>query len=219
MLEVVLNSMESVVAKLSAIVGVVALILVYLFRVFGLYERHWSRRRLRTLKELRSVEGLPGKLLRFVDDALYLEGYRIVSGIRASRAKVDFLLQVASTGSWTSWQIRQIARYIVVSSENPNPELRITRWETVGAYIMLVVGWGIFLLGIVLGVAVALKGGSLGTLLLGFALIFAYAVVGAVVRSGFDSYKVARMFGRYLENHPELLCAEEINGNDNPGHG
>ncbi|NVZ64384.1 hypothetical protein HX867_19980 [Pseudomonas gingeri] len=204
-----LAQINGTVAALTAVVGVVVLTLTSFFKIFSLYDRHWSRRHHKILKELRALETSHSPFTHYLDEAIYLESYRIASGIRANKMKADFLLRLALIGHWNRWQIRQIARFLVVSPQMPPLTLRISRWDVAGARLSLSLGLLIMVVGAVLGFAVMVKGTTLGSFYAGIGLEIAFTVVAALVMSNYNTYKVARQFKEYANDHPEIFGNEE----------
>jgi hypothetical protein len=198
-------------------VGVIVLTLSSFFKVYSLYDRHWSRRHHKILRELRAVDTSQSPFTRYLDEAIYLESYRIASGVRANRIKADFLLRLALIDHWNHRQIRQIARFVVVSPESPKPMLRFTAGDIASALASLFIGMIIMAIGCMLGFAVALKGSTLGAYCAGGGLIFVFFIDAALVMSNYNSYNVARRFSVYMNDHPEILDdGEHVSSQERP---
>jgi hypothetical protein len=211
------NTVAAVGALVSTLVGVIVLTLSSFFKVYSLYDRHWSRRHHKILRELRAVDTSQSPFTRYLDEAIYLESYRIASGVRANRIKADFLLRSALTGHWNHRQIRQIARFVVVSPESPKPALRITAWDTAGARASLFIGMIIMAIGCMLGFAVAVKGSTLSAYCAGGGLVFVFIIDAALVMSNYNSYNVARRFNVYMNDHPEIFDdGEHVSSQERP---
>ncbi|VVP87292.1 hypothetical protein PS925_01056 [Pseudomonas fluorescens] len=209
MLQDILTQTNSTVAAVTAVVAVIVLTLTSFFNIVSIYERDWSRRHHKILTELRAVETSQGQFTRYLDEAIYLESFRIASGVSANRSKADFLLRLALIGHWNRWQLRQIARFIVVSPERSTPTLKITAWDTVSARFSLYFGIFFMALGAILGFIVMMKGATIGAFYAGMGIEIAFVVVAAFIMSGYNKYKVARRFQEYLKNNPQILCNEE----------
>jgi hypothetical protein len=211
MLQDLLTQTNSTVAAVTAVVGVIVLTLTSFFNIVSIYERDWSRRHHKILTELRLVETSQKHFTRYLDEAIYLESFRIASGVSANKLKADFLLRLALVGHWNRWQLRQIARFVVVSHDRPTPIFRITAWDTASARLSLSFGIFFMALGAVVGFTVMMKGATTGAFYAGMGIEVAFILVAALIMSGYNKYKVARRFKEYLKNHPEIL------GNEEPG--
>lgn len=205
MLQEILTQFNTTWTAVAAVVSVLCLVPTRAIKLLHLYDSHLGRRQYRILKELRDGESAQSPYAQYLDDALYLESFRIASGIRADRTKADFLIRLARTGHWNNWQIRQIARFLWVTPEQPRLTLRVTTPETAGAYFAC--GLGFFLMGIgcISGLAIMLKGGTVGAFLAGAGVEVMYIFLAALIMSPYNSYRAARRFQKYLENHPEIL--------------
>lgn len=208
MLQEILSHLNSAAATATALVGLIMLVVVSFFKVFTLYDRRWSRRFLEKLKDLRAAEAVEGPLSRYLDDAIFLEAYRIASGIRTNRVNADLFIQIALMGRWNRYQVQQIAKYIFILPENAQPKFKITRSQTVGAFFSL--GLGVFFLatGGILALGMVLQGISADStyaVFAGFAVELAFLLFAALIMSSYNSYSIARSFERYVKGHPEVL--------------
>lgn len=132
MLQEILAQFNTTWTAVAAVVSMLCLVPTRAIKLLHLYDSHLGRRQYRILKELRDGESAQSPYAQYLDDALYLESFRIASGIRADRTKADFLIRLARTGHWNNWQIRQIARFLWVTPEQPRLTLRVTASETAG---------------------------------------------------------------------------------------
>lgn len=189
----------------AAVVGVLCLVPTKAIQLLHLYDSHLARRQYKLLKELRAAESSETLYAQYLDDALYLESFRIASGVRADRSKADFLIRLARTGHWNHWQIRQIARFMWVPPEQPRLTLRITAVEAAGAWFARLVGFFFLIIGCISGLTIMAKGGSFGAFLAGMGAEVMFIIGAALVSSPFNSYRAARRFQKYLEIHPEIL--------------
>lgn len=171
------------------------------------------------LKELRAAESNEGPFARYLDDAIYLESYRIASGVRANRRKADLLVRIAALGYWNFFQIRQIAKFVITTPEMPVPTFRITAWQVASARFSLAFGIFLMAMGGILAFSVMLKGAALGSvcaIFAGLGVEIAFIIAAALVMSSYNTYKIARKFEEYVKGHSEILsekCNEAIQGN------
>ncbi|WP_264312411.1 hypothetical protein [Pseudomonas putida] len=204
------------ITEIAAVCSVIYLAWTRLSKSVSLYDGHWTRRRHKLLKELRADETAQGPYARYLDEAIYLENYRIVSGVRTNKRKADLLVKLALLGHWNSWQIRQIARYLHVSPEHPEPRLRITGSDVAGAWISLIFAWCLLAVGAVVGVAVMYQGASINAVFLGLFQVLIFTFSAGIVMFGRESYRVACRFQKYLEDHPETLHDDASPSLDSP---
>lgn len=189
----------------AAVVGVLCLVPTKAIQLLHLYDSHLARRQHKLLKELRAAESSESLYAQYLDDVLYLESFRIASGVRADRTKADFLMRLARTGHWNHWQIRQIARYLWVTPEQPRLTLRITAVETAGAWSARLVGFFLMIIGSISGLMIIAKASSFGAFLGGMGAQAMFIIGAALISSPFNSYRTARRFQKYLETYPEIL--------------
>ncbi|MDH0760037.1 hypothetical protein N5C70_25585 [Pseudomonas juntendi] len=192
-------------AAVAAVVGVLCLVPTKAIQLLHLYDSHLARRQYKLLKELRAAESSESLYAQYLDDSLYLESFRIASGVRADRAKAEFLMRLARTGRWNHWQIRQIARYLWVTPEQPRLTLRITAVETAGAWSARLVGFFLMAIGCICGLIIMAKASSFAAFSGGMGAQAMFILGGALISSPFNSYCTARRFQKYVETHPELL--------------
>ncbi|HDS1736877.1 hypothetical protein [Pseudomonas sp. BP8] len=210
MLEFFKSQMDSGIGTAVAVIGLIALAAKSAFNIFALYDEHWSRRYYKKLKELHAAESSDGPLRKYLDDALYLEAFRIASGLSTNKITVDYLKRVAKGGRWNRHQIKQISKFLAIRSGAPTPTFVITGWQTAGARFSLLITAFFIGLGLFFGVGVAISGAvTLSGVLAGFSVEIAFIVAAAWIGIPYSDYKVARAFEAYLEKHPEILAESE----------
>lgn len=205
MLQEIMTQFNSNWTAVAAVASVLWLVPTRAIKLLHLYDSHLGRRQHKILKELRAAESAQSPYAQYLDDALYLESFRIASGIRADRTKADFLIRLARTGHWNNWQIRQIARFLWVTPEQPRLTLRVTAFDTAGAFFTCVLGFFLMGIGGISGLAIMLKGGTLGSFLAGAGVEVMFIFLAALTMSPYNSYRAVRRFQKYLETHPEIL--------------
>lgn len=174
-------------------------------KAFELYSNHFMHKRYKRLKELRSNEVAETPFKRYLDDAIQLEAFHIAAGVRASPLKAAALLQLSQLGYWDREQIRQVAKFLILTPERPMPYIRIRRSDVIGAWIGMLVAIGFITTGAILGLAIMLKAGPPFGILIGGGLVFAFFCGGALFATGYNEYKNAKRFEQYLGSHPETF--------------
>lgn len=200
---------NSLTGSITTLTGAVALAITHFFKIFSLYEQNLSRRTLKALKELLATKSDNERFNTYLREAIFLEGYRIASGIRANRPKANFLIKLSETGHWNTYQIKKIAKFVITTTESPTPIFRITRLETAEAWLSLLFSLIILTVCSLMGVSLIFKGVSLSSVypaLAGFGIVLASFITSAWVKSNYDTYQIAREFNDYMTAHPEVLC-------------
>lgn len=205
MLQEIMAQFNSTWTTVAAVVSALYLVPTSTIKLLQLYDSHFGRRQYKILTELRAGESGQSSYAQYLDDALYRESFRIASGIRAGRKKADFLIRLALTGLWNEWQIRQIARFLWVTPEQPRLTLRVTKSDTWGAFFSCGVGVFLMAIGGVFGLTIMLKGGTIGAFLAGAGIEVMFIFLAASIMSPYNSYRAVRRFQKYLEIHPEIL--------------
>lgn len=212
MLELFKLQVEIVAGIATGVIGLFVLVFTGFFSVFSLYQRNWSRRFHRKLVELRGSGGSQTVLADYLEEEIYLEKYRIASGVRTNRVTADALMRLAATGHWNRYQIQAIAKFIKLSPEMPAPEFKITVWQSANAFLSWMVGCFLVLVGSILAVAVLIMGVMEGELeavfaiFLSLALMVVFTLGAAFAMSHYQSYCIYRKFGKYLEQYPEVFA-------------
>ncbi|MDD1016074.1 hypothetical protein [Pseudomonas rubra] len=205
MIQEIVAQFNSGWAAAAAFVGMLFFLPTRAIKLINLYDSLLVRRQYKILKELRAAESSQSPYAQYLDDAIYLESFRIASGVRADRTKADFLIRLARTAHWNNWQIRQIARFLWVTPEQPRITLRITAHETTAAWSVCVFGFLFMGIGCITGLAIMLKGGTFSAFLAGAGVEVMFIFGAALIMSPYNSYRAARRFQKYLETHPEIL--------------
>ncbi|NWD74966.1 hypothetical protein HX890_12710 [Pseudomonas gingeri] len=208
MLDGFLSQINSTTSTAAAVIGLIYLAVTHFFKSFHLYDRHWSRRRHKLLMELRAAKNTEGLLAHYLDEAIFLESYRIASGVRTNRLKSEFLMRLAAIGHWNNYQIRQIAEFVVTSPEQPVPTFQIPTWQVVSARVSLFFGIFLLVLGCILTVFMIFKGatsGAIHTIFAAYGVETVFIIAAALVMSKHNTYTTARKFGDYVNEHPEIF--------------
>lgn len=205
MLEQIQSFSNSSSAIVTAIAGVVVILITALVKALEFYDSHFVHKRYKRLKELRSDRVAESPFTTYLDDAIQLEGFHIASGIRASSVKAAALLKLTQLGLWDRKQIRQVAKYLVITPENPTPFVRIRRSDVIGAWVGMLAAMIFMAVGAILGIAVMLKAGPPYGLFIGLCLVFTFTCGSALFATGYNEYKNAKRFEQYLSAHPETF--------------
>lgn len=205
-MELLRSEIGIVVKVATAVVGLLALAITTFFKSFSLYDQHWSRRHHKVLKDLRAAETNDTPFTCYLDEEIKLESFRIASGVRANRAKADFLIRLAALGHWNRYQIKQISKFVVTTPEEPCPTFRITGWDVAGARLALLSTVVLTAMGLVLGLGVMIKGADTHYgVFAGFGVEIAFVLAAALVLSSYTTYRIALKFEAYLRENPEIL--------------
>ncbi|MBI6976437.1 MULTISPECIES: hypothetical protein [Pseudomonas] len=205
MLEQIQSFSNSSSAIVTALAGVVVILITALVKALEFYDSHFVHKRYKRLKELRSDLVVESPFTTYLDDAIQLEGFHIASGIRASSVKAAALLKLAQLGLWDRKQIRQVAKYLVITPENPTPFIRIRHSDVIGAWAGMLVAMIFMAVGAILGIAVMLKAGPPYGFFIGLCLVFTFTCGSALFATGYNEYKNAKRFEQYLSAHPETF--------------
>lgn len=209
MFQELIAEFSNTLTSIAAIFAVICLVPSRAFKLLQLYDNHGARRHYKLLKELRTAENLGDPFANYLDEALYLESFRIASGVQANRLKADFLVRLALTGQWDRRQIRQIARYLVTRPGQSKLTLRIKSSDAIGAWLSRILGVTIVLGGSGVGLAVMLKGNSFSAFLAGMGIQTLFIVGAVLITSPHDSYYTARRFQLFMKDHLEFQVAED----------
>lgn len=202
MLEQILSFSSVSYAIAVAWVGTLLVLLKVMERIFGLYEKHVLLKRHRRLQELRNGERGESAFTHYLDQAIRLEGFRLVSGVRTSPLKAEALMQLCRQGYWDEQQIRHVAKFLVLSPEQSSPSIRINRSDVIGAWLGLIVATLFFSVGAFTGLSILLKAPGPTTFFVGVGLMVAYGGGSGLLARGFIQYKNAQRVAQWLRDHP-----------------
>lgn len=169
-----------------------------------LHERYFVRKRHKRLQELRGSIN-EGAFTRYFDEAIELEAFRIEFGVLVCQKKARILLKLMEQGYWDYIQIRNVARFLIVTPDQPVPIIKITQADRVGAWTGLVVGVLTIFGGGALWVAISLISQSLYAYLAGAGLFCMCTLASVLFASGYGRYKNAQSVKNYLFLNPEFL--------------
>lgn len=220
MLELLKSQLDTGIGIATAVIGLFVLTVRSLFNILSLYDRHWSRRHHKILKELRTGEVEASDFAMYLDNAIYVEGFRIASGISANKITADYLLSLAEVGYWNRHQIKQISKFVALAPDARIPIFCITVWQTASARFSLCFSVFLMLLGGLFGFGVMTKGaGSPTSIFTGFGLEIAFVLAALWIGTPYHSYKIARAFEAYLKQQSDITTENEAqctNTSDGP---
>lgn len=208
MLELMKSQIDTGIGLATAVIGLIALAITSFFKIFSLYDKHWSRRNLKALADLRTTRIDDSSFEKYLDETIFIESFRIASGIRGNRRKVDYMLRLAAVGHWNRHQMLQISKFVETTAQAPEPVFRITRWQVAGARISLAFTILLMAMGFLIALGVMLKRPeTLSGIAAGFSIEIAFIIAAALVGTSYNTYKIARNFENHLKKHPEIaIC-------------
>ena len=176
-----------------------------------LHENHFVRKRLKNLKESRAIIPSEGPFTKYFDDAIQLEAFRIEFGIRACRLKALALLKIAELGYWNHIEIKRLARFLVISPNEPSPIIRITPADRIGAWFGLGAGVFFIIVGAAFWISITLTSKTIYAYAAGAGLFCAFTFAAGLFASGYGRYKNALRVQDYLQSNPEAFSSPSTN--------
>lgn len=188
-MEGLMDQLEQLKTALSAISPELSLTAAVIFAVIGkaifslkraidFHNEYFVKKRIKRITELQILikEGRP--LTRFLDQTLETEAFRVGSGITASPAKMNALIEIHDSGLWTVSQLRSASRHLVIEANTRKASIKLTTADRVSAWASL--GLSVFLLIMGSGYFVSLAltktwvGFVVGTLIFGLFVMVAH---------------------------------------------
>jgi hypothetical protein len=177
-----------------------------LTNAIDLHESYFVRKRQKRLKDSRASITIEGPFTHYLDEAIQLEAFRIEFGIRVGRLKALALLKIFELGYWDHIQIKNVARFVVVTPDSPSPSIQISRTARVGAWLGLGSGVVTIIVGAASWISIALVGRTFYAYLAGLGLFCAFTVAAGIFATGYGRYKNALGVQDYLRTHPETFA-------------
>lgn len=189
--------------SMTVIFAVLGKIIFSLRRVMDFHSEYFVKKRTKRIAELQPLfkEGRP--ISQFLDQSLESEAFKISSGITASPAKMNALIEIHDSGHWTISQLRNASRHFVIDPTTQEASFKITTADKVFAsasliftLLILAIGSGYFVL---LAFTKGLSGFTLGAVIFFISTIFSYSIA-----YDFRAYRAAKKIGAYLkQSHVE----------------
>lgn len=186
---------------MAAILGVIAKVILSLRRTLDFHDEYFVKKRIKRIAELKGLVK-EGPLTQFLDQSLEIEAFRIDTGITASPAKMNALINIHDYGLWTTAQLRGAARHLVVDKSTLKATIKITQADRVAAIASIIFSLILLLAGASYFVALAFTKSLLafvvGAMLFGFFLL-----IGYLISYDYRAYRIASRVKSYLEKHSE----------------
>jgi hypothetical protein len=115
------------------------------------------------------------------------------------------LLKIFELGYWDHIQIKHIARFLVITPDQPSPKIEISTFDKVGAWSGLCVGIVTIIAGGAIWIGVTLEGKSFYAYLAGLILFCAFTMAAVLFSSGYRRYKNALSFQTFLGAYPDIF--------------
>lgn len=197
----VLTSGYALIAMLLGSLALLGKMLTTLIKAVGVHEKYFFDKRVSRLRFLREGVQTNQDLIKYLDNAIELESFRVASGLSTSAANMTILIQLSNRGRWSRSQIKTLARFLMTPQGSTTPEICITKLDKVGAGLGLVSGFFLLLLGLFYFLWLTYSGVNFG-LLLGVLVYGAFIVAARLFLTDFINYLVAKRALAYLELHP-----------------
>lgn len=219
MLQDALEFFSSGQAITAAVVGIVVVLikaLTMLGRVMDFHDKHFVEKRYKRLRELRSHTTEDGALSQYLDSSIKLEAFRIAFGVRVSSLKAAALATLGNLGYWDREQLRQLAKFVVISPEQPIPIVRIRLSDMIGAWFGFIVGLFLVVVGGILSIALTINVPPYG-FFIGLLPLVSLSLGGIFAASEFGHYRNAQRLQRYLLANPTTFGRVEDNSMEPEG--
>jgi|SRR5690606_6874087 len=189
--------------SVAVIVAVLGKIIFSLRRALDFHNEYFVKKRIKRITELQPLIEEARPLRRFLDQSLETEAFKVASGIIASPAKMNALIEINDTGLWTVSHLRNASRHLVVNTTTLKASIKITIADKASAWaslfftlFLLVVGSGYFVL-------LAITKSFLG-FILGAFIFFVFVIVAYSIAYDFRAYRAARHIEAHLkERHTD----------------
>lgn len=117
----------------AAILAMLLRAAAHLYRTMDLHDKHFVRKRLTRLRDIRSNATNP-EFTRYLDGAIELEMFRIASGVSTSRLKMEYLLQLDRSGRWSRFQLRSLSKFLAIEPGRETPYLSVSVLDRISAW-------------------------------------------------------------------------------------
>lgn len=206
LLQSLVNSGYSIFVAVAAMLTVFLKIVAHITKAMDWHDQRFVRKRLSCLKDVRSG-ATSARLVKYLDDAIELEMFRIASGVSTSRSKMQYLLQLDETGRWSRMQLQSLAKFLALQPGSETPVLSVTFLDRLSAWIsgistLLTLALGVgYLTELVLTGALLMW--ALGLLLFGLAMLLA-----RYLATDFIDYVIVKRAQRYLSWQSQISAPD-----------
>ncbi|MBD8682340.1 hypothetical protein [Pseudomonas sp. CFBP 13719] len=206
LLQSLVNSDYSIFVAVAAMLTVFLKIVAHITKAMDWHDQRFVRKRLSCLKDVRSGAA-SARLVKYLDDAIELEMFRIASGVSTSRSKMQYLLQLDETGRWSRMQLQSLEKFLALQPGSETPVLSVTFLDRLSAWIsglstLLTLALGVgYLTELVLTGATLMW--ALGLLLFGLAMLLA-----RYLATDFIDYVIVKRAQRHLSWKAQILAPD-----------
>lgn len=186
---------------LAVIVGAIGKAIFSLKGALDFHNEYFVKKRIKRITELKALIKEDRPLAGFLDQSLETESFRVDSGITASPAKMNALIEIHDTGLWTIPQLRNAARHLVIDSHTLKASIEITKADIFGAWASMVFAILLVILGAGYFVALAVAKDLLG-FLVGAAIFGTFVMVAHLVAQDYRAYQMALRMDAQLKIAP-----------------
>jgi hypothetical protein len=201
-----LNNGYSVWVAVAATITVLLKIASQLIRAVDWHDKYFVRKRLTRLKDIR-VDATSSRLVRYLDDAIELEMFRIVSGVSASRLKMEYLLQLDEGGRCSRGQLKSLSKFLALQPGSETPVLSVSFLDRVSAWASGISALLTLALGVGYVTELALTGAPL-LWPLGLPLFALAVLLGRYLATDCIDYIIVKRTHRHLEFHKKDTASD-----------
>jgi hypothetical protein len=205
-LQSLLTSGYSVAAAVAATVSVLLKIMSHLLKAMDWHDKHFVRKRLSRLKDMRSG-ATSSKLVRYLDDAIELEMFRIASGVSTSRSKMEYLLQLDEAGHWSRMQLQSLSKFLALQSGSKTPVFSVTFLDRLSAWASGISALFTLALGVGYLTELVLTGAPL-MWILGLLLFGISVLLGRYLVTDCIDYIIVKRTQRYLSSQAQMTATD-----------
>lgn len=195
-LQSLLNSGYSIFVAVAATLTIFLKVVARITRAMDWHDKHFVRKRFSRLKDIRAGATSP-RLVRYLDDAIELEMFRIASGVSTSRSKMEYLLELDETGRWSRMQLQSLSKFLALQPGSETPVLSVTFLDRLSAWASGISAVFTLLLGVGYLTELVVTGAPLmwilGLLLFGLAML-----LGRYLATDCIDYIIVKRTQRYL---------------------
>lgn len=204
MLQALFTTGYSTSVAVAATLAALLKILAHITRTMDWHDNHFVRKRLSRLRDIRS-DATSSRLVRYLDDAIELEMFRIASGVNTSRSKMEYLLQLDEAGQWSRMQLHSLSKFLAVQPGNETPVLSVTFLDRLSAWASGISAVFTLLLGVGYLTELVVTGAPLmwilGLLLFGLAML-----LGRYLATDCIDYIIVKRTQRYLSSQAPITA-------------
>lgn len=207
LLQSLVNSGYSMFVAAAATLTVFLKIVAHITKEMDWHDQRFVRKRLSYLKDVRSG-ATSARLVKYLDDAIELEIFRVASGVSTSRSKMLNLLELDEAGRWSRMQLQSLAKFLALQPDSETPVLSVTFLDRLSAWISGISTLLTLALGVGYLTELVLTGAplmwALGLLLFGLAMLLA-----RYLATDFIDYVIVKRAQRYLSWQAQISAPDD----------